>query len=162
HRRWIAAGGLRPDGRPRSGRPPLPAGGRGRAASRTLLARGSAPADGRRGDQGIPRRHRLGTLPRGADVITLERVAFAYRSGEDVLRDVDVAFGPGEFTAIVGNNGSGKSTLMKLILGLLKPTAGLVLVDGLDTRTAKVSTLARHVGFVFQNPNDQLFSSTVA
>jgi energy-coupling factor transport system ATP-binding protein len=95
-------------------------------------------------------------------VISLEMVAFAYRPGEDVLRDVDLTFRPGEFTAIVGNNGSGKSTLMKLILGLLKPTAGRVLVDGLDTRTSKVSTLARHVGFVFQNPNDQLFSSTVA
>jgi energy-coupling factor transport system ATP-binding protein len=95
-------------------------------------------------------------------VIRLEGVSFGYRAGETVLRGVDTTFDDGEFAAIIGNNGSGKSTLMKLILGLQKPTVGRVLVDGVDTRTARVSTLARRVGFVFQNPNDQLFARTVA
>jgi len=95
-------------------------------------------------------------------VIELQGVVFGYRPGLDVLRGIDLTFADGELTAIIGNNGSGKSTLMKLILGLLKPTAGRVLVDGVDTRSARVSTLARKVGFVFQNPNDQLFASTVA
>jgi energy-coupling factor transporter ATP-binding protein EcfA2 len=95
-------------------------------------------------------------------IIRLEGVRFAYRAGVDALRDVDLGFAPGEFAAIIGNNGSGKSTLMKLIVGLLKPTAGRVLVDGIDTRGAKVSTLAQKIGFIFQNPNDQLFANSVA
>lgn len=95
-------------------------------------------------------------------IIRVERVAFAYDGGPDVLRDVSLAVAPGEFTAIIGNNGSGKSTLMKLILGLLKPRQGRVIVDGVDTRAARVSALARRVGFIFQNPNDQLFADSVA
>jgi energy-coupling factor transport system ATP-binding protein len=97
-----------------------------------------------------------------APLIEVDRVSFAYDGRTDVLRDVSLTVAPGEFTAIIGNNGSGKSTLMKLILGLLKPRAGRVLVDGVDTRTAKVSALAQRVGFIFQNPNDQLFADSVA
>jgi energy-coupling factor transporter ATP-binding protein EcfA2 len=94
--------------------------------------------------------------------ISVESVSFSYRAGLRALRDVDLRFAPGEFAAIVGNNGSGKSTLMKLLVGLLKPTAGRIVVDGTDTRGARVSALARRVGFIFQNPNDQLFANTVA
>lgn len=96
-----------------------------------------------------------------APLIRLENVRFAYRTGVDALRAVNLEIAPGEFVAIIGNNGSGKSTLMKLIVGLLKPTSGRVMVDGVDTRQAKVSSLAQKVGFIFQNPNDQLFASTV-
>jgi energy-coupling factor transport system ATP-binding protein len=95
-------------------------------------------------------------------IIRLEGVRFQYRPGVDALREVDLAFAPGEMTAIIGNNGSGKSTLMKLIVGLRKPTAGRVVVDGVDTRGAKVSSLAQKIGFIFQNPNDQLFANSVA
>jgi energy-coupling factor transport system ATP-binding protein len=95
-------------------------------------------------------------------IIHLENVSFAYDGGADVLRDLSLTIQPGEFTAIIGNNGSGKSTLMKLILGLLKPRRGRVIVDGVDTRAARVSALAQRVGFIFQNPNDQLFTSSVA
>jgi energy-coupling factor transport system ATP-binding protein len=94
--------------------------------------------------------------------ISVEGVSFSYRAGILALRDVDLRFAAGEFAAIVGNNGSGKSTLMKLLVGLLKPAAGRVVVDGTDTRGARVSALARRVGFIFQNPNDQLFANTVA
>lgn len=94
-------------------------------------------------------------------LIQINGVRFAYREPVTVLHDVNLAFNRGEFTAIIGNNGSGKSTLMKLILGLLKPSAGRVLIDGSDTRQAKVSELARKIGFIFQDPNDQLFSNSV-
>src|SRR5438067_1655349 len=94
--------------------------------------------------------------------LRVERLSYRYRRDAWALRAVDLTFAPGEFTAIIGNNGSGKSTLMKLLVGLLKPTEGRVLVDGVDTRGARVSTLARRVGFIFQNPNDQLFATTVA
>ncbi len=94
-------------------------------------------------------------------IIRIEAVRFAYRPGVTVLGDVNLAFEPGELTAIIGNNGSGKSTLMKLVVGLLRPTVGRVVVDGMDTREAKVSRLAQKIGFIFQNPNDQLFANSV-
>jgi energy-coupling factor transport system ATP-binding protein len=95
-------------------------------------------------------------------MIELESVRFSYQPGTSVLDGVSLSFADGEFTAIIGNNGSGKSTLMKLILGLIKPTSGRIIVDGVDTRTAKVATMAQKIGFVFQNPNDQLFAGSVA
>ncbi len=67
----------------------------------------------------------------------------------------------GEFVAIMGQNGAGKTTLVKHFNGLLKPTKGEVLVDGVSTRTVSVAKLARKIGFVFQNPDHQLFSETV-
>lgn len=100
--------------------------------------------------------------PAGEPAIRVDNVRFAYREPITVLRDVDLSFQRGEFTAIIGHNGSGKSTLMRLILGLLRPSSGRVLIDGVDTRTAKVSELARKIGFIFQDPNDQLFANSVA
>lgn len=67
----------------------------------------------------------------------------------------------GEFVAIMGQNGAGKTTLVKHFIGLLKPAKGRVLIDGVDTRSVSVAELARKVGFVFQNPDHQLFSETV-
>jgi len=61
----------------------------------------------------------------------------------------------------MGQNGAGKTTLVKHFNGLLKPTKGRVLIDGIDTRNVSVATLSRKVGFVFQNPDHQLFSETV-
>jgi energy-coupling factor transport system ATP-binding protein len=61
----------------------------------------------------------------------------------------------------MGQNGAGKTTLVKHFNGLLKPTTGEVLVDGVSTRDVSVAKLARNVGFVFQNPDHQLFSETV-
>lgn len=98
----------------------------------------------------------------GEPAIRVEGVRFAYNEPVTVLDDLDLEFMSGEFSAIIGNNGSGKSTLMKLILGLLEPSSGRVVVDGVDTKTAKVSTMARKIGFIFQDPNDQLFTNSVA
>ncbi len=99
--------------------------------------------------------------PDASALIRVDGVSFGYRPGTLALHEVSLKLAAGEFAAIVGNNGSGKSTLMKLLVGLLTPTAGRVLVDGVDTRRARVSELARRVGFIFQNPNDQLFADTV-
>lgn len=86
---------------------------------------------------------------------------FEYDSGKPVLRGVDLALEPGSFTALVGQNGSGKTTLAKHFLGLLRPSQGRVLIDGHNLAQRSVGELARSVGYLFQNPDHQLFESTV-
>jgi energy-coupling factor transport system ATP-binding protein len=94
-------------------------------------------------------------------LIEVEGLVFRYPNGFEALRGVDLRIGDGEFVAIMGENGAGKTTLVKHFNGLLKPTLGRVLIDGVDTRDASVAELARSVGLVFQNPDRQLFSETV-
>lgn len=94
-------------------------------------------------------------------MIEVKDVYFAYPSGVEALQGVSLKIQNGEFVAIMGQNGAGKTTLVKHFNGLLKPSKGNVLVDGIDTRDVSVATLARKVGFVFQNPDHQLFSETV-
>jgi len=94
-------------------------------------------------------------------LIEAEDVHFTYPNGVEALRGVSLKISDGEFVAIMGQNGAGKTTLVKHFNGLLKPTRGRVLVDEVDTRNVSVATLARKVGFVFQNPDHQLFSENV-
>ncbi len=96
-----------------------------------------------------------------APQIAVEDVRYAYDDGTDALRGITFAIRPGEFLALAGPNGSGKTTLAKHINGLLKPAAGRVMVDGQDTASLRVAQLARRVGYVFQNPDHQIFSPTV-
>jgi len=92
-------------------------------------------------------------------MITVEDVHFSY-GGREVLRGVSLILGQ-EILALVGPNGSGKTTLAKHLNGLLKPTRGRVLVDGMDTREHTVAELSRKVGYVFQNPEHMFFEETV-
>ena len=78
-----------------------------------------------------------------------------------VLRGLDLAVPRGEFLALVGANGSGKTTLTKHFNGLLRPRRGCVRVDGQDAAGRSVGELARHVGYLFQNPEQQIFSTTL-
>jgi energy-coupling factor transport system ATP-binding protein len=100
-----------------------------------------------------------------APVIEICGAEFAYSSDTSaerrVLDRIDLAIEAGEFVALVGQNGSGKTTLAKLFNGLLSATRGLVRVHGQDTRSMKASRLAAHVGYVFQNPDHQIFAETV-
>lgn len=101
--------------------------------------------------------------------ITFEKVNFSYGAGttlaQAILHDVTVTMPTGQVTAIVGQTGSGKSTLVQHINGLLKPTAGRVLVDGFEltprTKEKQLMPLRQKVGMVFQFPENQLFASTV-
>lgn len=94
-------------------------------------------------------------------MIRFEHVSAAYTAETPILNDVSFTIEDGEFIAFVGTNGAGKSTTMRLINGLLKPTAGQVLIDGTPTTQLKTSELARRVGFLFQNPDRQICCNSV-
>lgn len=95
-------------------------------------------------------------------VLKTEELYYRYPTRNDyALVDVNISIRQGEFVAIIGQNGSGKTTLIKHFNGLLKPTKGRVIVDGKDTRGLPTSELARSVGYVFQNPDHQIFAETV-
>jgi energy-coupling factor transporter ATP-binding protein EcfA2 len=97
--------------------------------------------------------------PRAA--IEVVDLVHRYPSGLEAVRGVSLAIPPGQTVAIVGQNGSGKTTLVKHLNGLLRPSAGRVDIAGLDLRTRPVHRNAETIGFVFQDPDDQLFSRTV-
>jgi energy-coupling factor transport system ATP-binding protein len=94
-------------------------------------------------------------------VIEAKDVYFSYPNGVEALKGLSLTIQDGDFVAIMGQNGAGKTTLIKQFNGLLKPTKGEVLVDGVSTREVSVANLARKVGFVFQNPDHQLFCERV-
>jgi energy-coupling factor transport system ATP-binding protein len=93
--------------------------------------------------------------------IKISDLHFTYPTGVQALRGVSLAIEPGEQVAIVGQNGAGKTTLVKHMNGLLQPTSGYVRIGSWDTREYSVAKLARRVGYVFQNPDEQLFSKNV-
>lgn len=99
--------------------------------------------------------------------IQLEKLTYEYMQGSALshkaVAEVDLTVEAGEFLGLIGHTGSGKSTLVQLMGGLLQPTAGRVLVEGLDMGDKKQRAQARrHVGLVFQYPEYQLFEETVA
>jgi energy-coupling factor transport system ATP-binding protein len=93
--------------------------------------------------------------------VVFENVHYTYQSNVEALRGVDLVFERGEVVALMGENGSGKTTLLKHMNGLLKPTVGRVLVDGVETTSASIAELSQKVGLVFQNAEDMFFESTV-
>lgn len=93
-------------------------------------------------------------------VITFEDVAYRYNDEITALDGISLSIGSG-CTCIIGQNGAGKSTFAKHLNGLLKPSEGRVLVEGEDTQDKRVAQLAKVVGLAFQNPDNQLFHSSV-
>lgn len=99
--------------------------------------------------------------------IVLEHVTHTYMQGTanevQAVKDVSLTIEHGEFLGVIGHTGSGKSTLMQHMNGLMQPTSGRVVVDGLDLHERKPRMEARSfVGMVFQYPEYQLFEETVA
>ena len=93
--------------------------------------------------------------------IEIKDLHFTYPTGLEALRGISLTIESGEQVAIVGQNGAGKTTLVKHFNGLLQPTSGRVLIGDWDTKEYSVAKLARRVGYVFQNPDEQLFSKNV-
>lgn len=93
--------------------------------------------------------------------IEIKDLYFTYPTGVEALRGISLTIESGEQVAIVGQNGAGKTTLVKHFNGLLQPTKGQVWIGGWDTTTYSVAKLASRVGYVFQNPDEQLFSRNV-
>lgn len=92
--------------------------------------------------------------------IEFDRLEHVYPSGGRALDGVSLTLGP-EPVAIIGQNGAGKTTLVKHCNGMLRPTSGRVLIDGTDVASRTCAQWSRDVGYVFQNPDDQLFLDSV-
>ncbi|HRR41432.1 MAG TPA: ATP-binding cassette domain-containing protein [Syntrophales bacterium] len=97
------------------------------------------------------------------DVVRLvvDGVSQTYPDGTQALTDVSLEVRKGEFAGILGYNGSGKTTLLKVMDGLIRDFRGNVFLDGREIRDITAREIYRKMGIVFQNPNDQLFASTV-
>ena len=99
-------------------------------------------------------------------MIEVERVSFAYRTGEadavPALRGLDLRVEPGQLVAIIGHNGSGKSTLVKLLTAVLYPLEGGIRIDGIPLREENQWAVRERVAVVFQDPDDQLIMTRVA
>ena len=94
-------------------------------------------------------------------LVRFEEVAFGYESDVEVLRGINLEIQRGDVIAVLGPNGSGKTTFVKHAIGLLKPKAGRVLVNGKDTKESSVAEIAAALGYVFQSPSHMLFAPTV-
>lgn len=95
------------------------------------------------------------------DVVNFKNVSFQYDHGPVILEDASLQIKNGEWLAIIGENGTGKSTLMKLVCGLIKPNSGVIETAGVNTVTNKLEDVLPHVGYLFQNPDNQLFMGSV-
>ncbi|TQK05600.1 energy-coupling factor ABC transporter ATP-binding protein [Herbaspirillum sp. SJZ107] len=96
-------------------------------------------------------------------IIEMQAVSHAFADGSSGLRDCSLVLGRGRRHALLGANGAGKTTLLQHLNGLLRPTAGRLLLDGqpYDYSRSGLAQLRRRVGLVFQNPERQLFSAQV-
>jgi len=92
---------------------------------------------------------------------SVKGVSFTYPDGTQSLFGIDLEIERGEFIGILGANGSGKTTLLKVMDGLMKDFEGSVYLDGVRIRELSPKEIYKKVGLVFQNPDEQLFASTV-
>jgi energy-coupling factor transport system ATP-binding protein len=94
--------------------------------------------------------------------ITIEDLAFTYPSGVTALNGIGLTVPAGERLAIVGQNGAGKTTLVRHLNGIFQPTQGRVQIGDWDTKGRDIAALAARVGYVFQNPDEQLFARNIS
>ena len=93
--------------------------------------------------------------------IEIKNASFAYPNGFKAVENISITINEGERVAIVGQNGAGKTTAVKMMNGLNKPCEGDVIIDGINTKDKTTAFIAKTVGYVFQNPDDQIFNNSV-
>lgn len=93
--------------------------------------------------------------------LELKDVSFRYPNGFEAVKDISLKFDLGEAVAIIGQNGAGKTTTVKLMNGLLRPAKGKVILEKVSTETMTTAEISKHVGYVFQNPDDQIFQDSI-
>ena len=98
---------------------------------------------------------------KGDLLIHVNNLEHVYPDGTKALHGVSLDIHTGEYVLVIGQNGAGKSTLVRHFLNLLKPTSGLLEVNGVDSKKLSVSELASHIGYIAQNPDNQIFNMTV-
>lgn len=94
-------------------------------------------------------------------MIAIDRLGFTYPGGTRALEEITLSVPEGSFLAVMGANGSGKSTLLRHLNGLLLGSEGSVTIDGIEVGRKSFDEVNRFTGFVFQDPNDQIFAPTV-
>ncbi|PLX78223.1 MAG: energy-coupling factor ABC transporter ATP-binding protein [Desulfuromonas sp.] len=94
-------------------------------------------------------------------MLKIEGLHYTYEDGTPALNGIDLEIGQGDFVAVLGSNGSGKSTLIRHLNGLYKPSLGRVLFQGKPLGDVEEAEIFSKIGIVFQDPDDQLFASTV-
>lgn len=97
----------------------------------------------------------------GQIAIRAERLSYSYGSSPLVISDLNLKLHKTQTVALSGPNGAGKSTLGKLFTGILKPSSGRVEIFGRDIKTMALYEIGQKIGYVFQNPERQLFAATV-
>jgi len=93
--------------------------------------------------------------------IEIQNLSFQYEGGVEALRNISLAVQQGETIALLGHNGSGKSTLVKHLNGLLRPSQGIVKINGIITADQRTAQLASMAALLFQNPDDQICKGSV-
>src|SRR3989304_5852703 len=95
------------------------------------------------------------------NAILVDNVYFNYPDGRQVLQGITCNIARGEKVALIGPNGAGKSTFVSQLNGVLMPSQGRVVIDGIELTRDNLSKIRRSIGIVFQDPDDQLFCPTV-
>lgn len=106
-------------------------------------------------------RENKGVARYGQPILEVKGLSCSAANGRSILSDIHLTVREREIVAIVGRNGAGKTTLIKHFTGLLRPRSGEVKVKGMSTKNSSLLELCQTVGFVFQNPDHQIFSETV-
>ncbi len=94
--------------------------------------------------------------------IEMDDVTFSYPRSKVIIKNITLQLAQNEFTALTGPNGGGKTTLGKLATGILKPSDGKVFICGQDSTKMTLGEIGKKIGYLFQNPQRQLFALTVA
>lgn len=94
-------------------------------------------------------------------MLKIDDLVVEYSDGNQVLNQLNIQVNDGETIGIIGANGAGKSTLLMTIVGILMPSVGKILIDEFELNKKNLIEIRRRVGVVFQNPDDQLFMSSV-